>query len=95
MAEKRPADLEEALAPLTVLDDEALWRAARSQLVAEAAAELDELHRKAQREGLTEAETQTVAARVRQYEWAMLIRAQAAELLKQRGHDVSVLLAVR
>ncbi len=88
-ADQLPADLEEALAPLTLLDDEALWRAARSRLGEEAAAELEALHLKRQREGLTEAEGQRTAALVRQFERAMLVRAQAADLLRHRGHDVS------
>ena len=92
VADDLPADLAEAISPLTLLDDEALWRAARSQLSPATAQQLEELHLKHQREGLTEAESQTLAALVRQYERAMLVRAQAAALLKQRGHDVSSLL---
>jgi hypothetical protein len=92
-AEQLPSDLEEALAELALLDEDALWRAVRSRLAAEAAAQLEQLHFKRQREGLTDAEAETLAALVRQYERAMLIRAQAALLLKQRGHDVSQPLA--
>jgi plasmid stability protein len=88
-----PADLAEAIAPLTGLDDESLWRAARSALAPEAAALLEELHDKQQREGLTEAESQAVAGLVKQYERAMLVRARAAAILTQRGHDVTRLLA--
>jgi len=91
IAESLPADLAEALSPLPLLDDEALWRAAQSHLPGKVAAQLEALHLKRQREGLTEAETQTCAGLVRQYERAMLIRAQAAALLKQRGYDVSKL----
>ncbi|MGH2593985.1 MAG: hypothetical protein ACRDGG_10775, partial [Anaerolineae bacterium] len=76
-----------------LLDDEALWRAARSLLPAQTAAQLEDLHLKRQREGLSEPETQTLAGLVRQYERAMLIRAQATALLKQRGHDISELAA--
>src|SRR5262245_14397641 len=71
-------DLEEAVAPLALLDDEALWRAARSRLVEEASTQLEELHLKRQRQGLTDAEAQALAALVRQYERAMLVRARAA-----------------
>jgi hypothetical protein len=92
LAAELPADLAEAIAPLGLLDDEALWRAARSRLGAEAAARLEDLHFKRQREGLTESETQALAALVRQYERALLIRARAAALLKQRGHDVAELV---
>ena len=88
VADELPADLSEALSPLALLDDHALERAARSHLAPEAAAQLEELHLKRQREGLSESEAQTLAGLVRQYERAMLVRAQAAALLKQRGHNV-------
>lgn len=93
IADELPADLVEAISPLALLDDEALWRAARSRLSTEVAARMEGLHLKRQREGLTEAEAQTLAGLVRQYERAMLVRAHAAALLKQRGHDVSGLIA--
>jgi hypothetical protein len=88
-----PSYLARALAPLTLLDDEALWRAARSHLPPEAAARLAALHAKRQAEGLSDAETRTLARLMRQYERAMVVRAQAAMLLKQRGYDVSELVA--
>ena len=87
-----PVDLAAAISPLTVLDDAALWQAARSHFPADVAEQLEALHLKRQRVGLTESEEQIAAALIRQYERAMLIRAQAAALLKQRGHDVSSLL---
>jgi hypothetical protein len=87
-----PADLEEAINSLHVLKDEELWLAARSRLPAELSSELEELHHKRGREGLSEAEQERAARLLRQYEKCMLVRAQAAALLRQRGHDVSVLL---
>lgn len=93
VGDELPADLSEAISPLNLLDDEALWRAARSRLAPEAAAEMERLHLRRQHEGLSEAEAQTLAGLVRQYERAMLVRAQAAALLKQRGFDVSELIA--
>jgi len=66
VADELPADLAEAISPLALLDDQALWRAARSHLPLEAAAEMEALHLKRQREGLTEAEIQTLAGLVRQ-----------------------------
>jgi plasmid stability protein len=86
-----PADLAEAIAPLAALDDRSLWVAARNRFSLAAADQLQSLHTKRQREGLTERETETLSDLVRQYEKAMLIRAQAAALLRQRGHDVSEL----
>ena len=87
-------DLEASLAQLALLDDEALWRAARTTFAADAARQLEDLHLKRQREGLTEGEAQAAATLLQQYERAMLVRAQAIALLKQHGHDVSILLQV-
>ena len=92
VADELPEDLEAAISPLSLLDDTALWRAARMTFPTDAAQQLEGLHQKRQREGLNEAEGQTTAALVRQYERAMLVRAQVAALLKQRGHNVSSLL---
>lgn len=87
-----PAGLEPVLTSLTALDDASLWGAARARLSAESAAELEALHPKRQREGLTSAEAQAAAALTAQYERAMLVRAEAASLLRDRGYDVSSLL---
>ncbi len=87
-----PDDLEAAIAPLAVLDDEALWRAARSRLPATAVARLQALHDKRDVEGLTSSEQETLAALLRQYDRSMLVRARAAQLLHERGHDVSGLI---
>jgi hypothetical protein len=75
-----PVDLNEAISPLSLLDDAALWRAARSRMADETAAQLEALHLKRQRDGLTATEDQTLAGLVRQYERVMLVRAQAAAL---------------
>jgi len=93
VADDLPADLAQVISPLALLDDEALWRAARSHLPAEAAAQMEQMHLKRQREGLTGSEAETLAGLVRHYERAMLVRAQAAALLKERGYDVAELLA--
>ncbi len=95
VGDELPPDLNEAISPLSLLDDDGLWRAARSHFPAKAADQLEALHHKRQREGLTESEAQTLAGLVRQYERAMLVRAQAAALLKERGHDVSSLVAAQ
>jgi len=87
--EALPADLAEAVAVLSLLDDEAIWRVARNRLGTEVSAEIEDFHLKRQREGLSEAENQTLSVLMRQYERVMLVRAQAAALLKQRGHDVA------
>lgn len=89
VADELPADLNQAISPLALLDDESLKRAARSHLPVEVAAQMEILHIKRQREGLTDVETQTLAGLVRQYEKAMLVRAHAIALLKKRGYDIS------
>ena len=92
VAEELPPDLEQALAALKLLADRELWQVARSRLAVERVAELEALNDKRQREGLTEAETQTAAELLRQYERSMLLRAQAAAQLKERGHDIADLV---
>jgi hypothetical protein len=88
------ADLAQAISALHLLDDAALWRAAQSPLPAEVATQIEDLHLKRQFEGLTPNETQVLATLMRRYEQTMLVRAQATLLLKQRGHDVSEMVAV-
>jgi plasmid stability protein len=90
-----PAHIEEELSRLDVADDETLLLAARSRLSPEDARQLEELHWKRQREGLTQVEAQTAANLVEDYERAMLIRARAAALWKQRGNDPSELITAR
>lgn len=87
VADELPDDLQQALTPLALLDDAALWRAARTRMPKNAAQRLAVLHAKRQREGLTEQEDQERAHLLRQYERAILVRAQAAALLHERGHD--------
>jgi len=85
-------DLAEAISHLSVLEDGSLWHAARAHLTPEDASRLEELHQKRQREGLDDTESRELPHLVRQFERFMLVRAQAAALLQQRGHDVSGLL---
>ena len=91
--EALPDDLSHAVDELSLLDDEGLWRAARSHLAADAAKELESLHFKQQRQGLTTVERETMDALVRQYERAMVVRSRGASLLRERGHDIAELLA--
>lgn len=84
--EALPDELERAIAQLISVDDAALWQAARSHMPTDAVERLQELNLKRQQEGLVEAEQQESDVLIRQYERSMLVRAQAAALLKQRGH---------
>lgn len=88
-----PADMAEAIAALHLLEDEDLWRAAGQRLAGEKADRIEELHAKRQREGLTAAENEALAMLMKDYTRIMLVRSRSAAILKQRGHDVSGLLA--
>ena len=61
----------------------------------QACQELEDLHGKQRDQGLSGDEDATRAKLIHEYERAMLIRAQAAKLLKDRGHDVSGILAAQ
>lgn len=87
-----PADLAEAVEGLGVLNDEALWAAARNRVPVEQSEELEALNLKQQAEGLTQGERQRQEQLLHACDRVMLVRANAARILKERGHDVSVLL---
>lgn len=86
-------DLTQLVDSLRFLNDAELWRAAQSRLPTEVATQIEDLHLKRQFEGLTPNETEVLATLMRRYEQAILARAHAASLLKQRGYDVSILKA--
>jgi uncharacterized protein YnzC (UPF0291/DUF896 family) len=58
-------------------------------MTAEQRQRLETLHDKQQREGLTPEEKAEEQALLSLYRETLLVRAQAAALLKQRGYDVS------
>lgn len=84
-----------AMADLELLNDEELLRAARNHLSDEARSQLEALNLKQQRDGLAPAEKEVLEQLVHQYDRAVLLRVEAARLLKIRGHDASKLLAAR
>ncbi len=88
-----PRDVAETVASLSSLDDSQLWQAARSRLTEEALHELEALHLKRQREGLLSHERQRAEELERLFERVVLLRSQAAVVLRQRGHDVTSLVA--
>jgi uncharacterized protein YnzC (UPF0291/DUF896 family) len=90
-----PPDLREVVAPLRSLNDDALRRTAMDRFPEDAARRFTELNHKQQREGLTEEETSDLADLRRGYERFMVLRAEAAALLKERGYDVSKLILRR
>lgn len=91
-SEHLPAEIAQALEDLGDLDDEALLRAARERFPEDAAARLEELNSKQQREGLQPHEKQALNRLLQGCDRVMVMRSEAAWLLKQRGHDISGLL---
>lgn len=91
-AQELPPALARAVAELPGLDDVALWRVARDHLPQPAAAELEALNLKQQREGLNRSEEDALDRLTEAYERFLLLRAEAASLLRRRGHDVSELV---
>src|SRR5262245_9013360 len=73
-----PPDLTAAISPLPYFSDKELWQAARSKLPAEDAAELEALHHKRDREGLSEEEKRRLAGLLKRYDRSVLVRAEAA-----------------
>ena len=74
---------------LAYLNDAALWQAARSTMVPEQRERMEALHDTHQRTGsLTPEEQAEEQALLQLYRETVLVRAQAAVLLKQRGYDV-------
>lgn len=82
-------DLQTALAQLAYLNDAALWQAARTAMSVEQRDRLAWLQDKRQRDGLAQEEQSEEKALLKLYRETMLIRAQAAVLLKARNYDVS------
>ena len=92
MATRLPLELAEAVASLEELDDARLWELAQRRFPDDVFAELQDLHLKQQRTGLTDGERNRAGELCVQYDRNMLVRARAAVLLKQRGHDVASLI---
>lgn len=86
--ERLPEDLAEATASLDVLDDAALWQAARRQLAAGQQEQLEALNFKQQSEGLTREEQQDQQRLLHAFDRVMLVRANAAKLLRERGYNI-------
>ncbi len=84
-----PAEVADEIAQLAFLTDDELWQAAESTLPETNSEQMQALVLKRQRERLTEAEQEEVERLRHRHDRNMLIRAKAAALLKERGHDVS------
>ena len=81
------------LAALESLDTPALWQIVNRGAETEDVLLLVALNEKRQRQGLTESEEAAVQALIRQHDRAVLLRAKALAVLRQRGEDVSALVA--
>lgn len=90
--EQLSQEMSQVLQDLSLLDNRALWQAARSHLPRTASEQLESLHLKRQREGITPSEQEVLDTLLLQYERYMLVRAQASVLLQQRGEDISRIL---
>jgi hypothetical protein len=82
-------EMRTALAQMAYLNDAALWQAAQTTMTAEQRERLEALHDQQQRDGLPAEEQAEEQALLALYRETLLVRAQAAVLLKQRGYDVS------
>ena len=91
-AESLPAELEEAVARLETVGEDELWRIARSRLTSEESRRLEELNLRQHEDGLGDAEREEIAELLRKYEMTILLRAEAARRLAERGHEISQLL---
>lgn len=86
-----PPTTTDLLEQLPYLADQELWQAARMRVPDEKAERMQELIGKEQGEGLTAAENDE-ATQLQQYaRHVMLVRARAAALLAERGHDIAEL----
>ena|SRR5579883_2376549 len=88
-AEGTPEKMRGALAQMAYLNDAALWQAARATMTPEQRARLATLHEQRQHGPLPPDEEAEGQALLALYRETVLVRAQAAVLLKQRGYDVS------
>lgn len=86
-----PGDMEETLSALALLDTESLWAAARTSLSDDVATRIKDLNLKQQAQGLSPSEVEMLDQMIEQHDRVMLIRAQAAVLLKRRGQDITQL----
>lgn len=84
-----PEALRSSLAHLAYLNDAALWQAARATIPAKQRERLEFLHVIQQQRLLTDDEIAEETNLLRLYQETLLVRAQAAVLLKQRGYDVA------
>ncbi|MCB0033465.1 MAG: hypothetical protein KDE51_05590 [Anaerolineales bacterium] len=86
-----PLDISEEVKQLSFLDNDHLWRTAQMEVSAERSDRMQELTEKQGSEGLTESEREEATQLQQLAHRIMLLRAEAAVLLKERGEDISPL----
>ncbi|MDY0095555.1 MAG: hypothetical protein RBT80_22905 [Candidatus Vecturithrix sp.] len=84
-----PVETVADLTRLTLLNDAALWRKANATLPTEQQSQLTMYLEKKNSQPLTMTEQQALESLLEEHDRLVLIRSQAAVLLKQRGYDVS------
>jgi hypothetical protein len=92
--ENLPLEFCQELANLTLLNDKALWKVARSRVPVKSQRRFSQINYKQQKEGsasLTPEEIQEVEELIYQFDKCMLLRAEAAVMLMNRGYDISSL----
>lgn len=89
VADTATQKLHSVLAQMVYLNDAALWQAARATMGTEQRKRLEALHDKQQRQDLTAEERVEEQALLALYDETILLRAQAAVLLQQRGYDIA------
>lgn len=77
------------LAQMALLNDAALWQASRATLSPAQQQQLERLHHQQRNGGLTKEQRHEMEQLETLYKDTILVRAQAAVLLKQRQYDVS------
>ena len=89
--EQISSDIDSALQQLAYLDDQELWQAARQVAPVELSNQMQELVFKQQAQGLSDSEQQEARQLQHYAHKLMLVRAEAALLLKKRDHDITSL----
>ena len=86
-----PSDIAGEVEQLRFLDDQHLWRAARLTVAEEKSERMQALSQKQKVEGLTAVEREEIEQLQLLAQRVMLVRAEAAVLLQERGHNISQL----
>lgn len=88
--EDLPETLVVELKRLSLLSDQELWQTARATVPANKRERIEALSTLAKQRDLAESEQQEVEELLYLYDQNMLLRAEAAVLLKERGYSVSL-----